>query len=56
MDSLTEIDILGLAMFCAHERIAPENVRLQMGRKFFDGREFSESDKTRILERLIGLR
>jgi hypothetical protein len=54
MQELTEIDILGLAMFLAHEQIAPEDIRLQMGKRFFDGREFDSETVCRILEQLIG--
>jgi hypothetical protein len=51
--SITEKEIWGLALFALHEKIAPEDVRLQMGEKFYDGREFDESTVCRILEKLV---
>lgn len=53
--TLTSFEILELALFLAHERIPAEDVRLQVGERFYDGRTLSAEDKNKILERLVGL-
>lgn len=49
---LNDDEVLDVALFCIHEIVAPENVRLQCGR-FYDGREFSEEDKQRIIRAIL---
>jgi hypothetical protein len=55
MVKLTPTEILDVVLFLAHERIPLEDVRLQCGKNFYDGRDLSAEDKDRILERLVGI-
>lgn len=53
--TLTPTEILDVVLFLAHEKIPVEDVRLQVGKRFYDGRTLSVEDKNRVLERLVGL-
>jgi hypothetical protein len=51
--TITDDEALTLALFCSHEMIAPEDVRLQCSGRFYDGRELVEEDKQRIIRAML---